>query len=108
LRNEYPLFVRETESSLRNSISLGQDSTEKNLIEYDAYVKDVATVSIVFKKSSILQLQSQQRMSWIDYFSTVGGLLGLVLGMGIISFVELFWLCLRIFAQKFNMTDWVA
>jgi hypothetical protein len=47
-------------------------------------------------------------MTWIDYFSTVGGLLGLVLGMGIISFVELIWLCLRILAKHNNMTDWIS
>jgi uncharacterized membrane protein len=49
---------------------------------------------------------SQPRMTWIDYFSIVGGLLGLVLGMGIISFVELIWLTLRILARKLNLTDW--
>jgi hypothetical protein len=35
-------------------------------------------------------------MTWIDFFSNIGGIYGLVLGMGIISFVELFWLFLRI------------
>jgi hypothetical protein len=47
-------------------------------------------------------------MTWIDYFSTVGGLLGLVLGMGFISFIELFWLALRIIALKLQLTRWIA
>ena len=47
-------------------------------------------------------------MTWIDYFSTVGGLLGLVLGMGFISFIELFWLVLRIIALKLQLTRWIA
>jgi hypothetical protein len=34
-------------------------------------------------------------MNWNDYFSNVGGIYGLVLGMGIISLVELFWLLLQ-------------
>jgi hypothetical protein len=42
------------------------------------------------------------RMNWIDYLSAVGGLLGLVLGMGIVSFIELIWLCFRLAARKWN------
>jgi hypothetical protein len=46
-------------------------------------------------------------MNWIIYLANVGGLLGLVLGMGIISFVELLWLCMRIMAQKWNLSHYV-
>jgi hypothetical protein len=49
----------------------------------------------------------QPTMTWVDYFSAVGGLLGLVLGMGIVSFIEVFWVCLRVAAFKMNLTDWV-
>ena len=42
-------------------------------------------------------------MTWIDYLSAVGGLLGLVLGMGFISFVELFWLAIRIISKLANL-----
>ena len=51
---------------------------------------------------------SQLDMTWIDYFAAVGGLLGLVLGMGFVSFIELVWLGLRIFAKKLNLTNWIA
>ena len=74
---------------------------------YDAYDRDIAVVRIFFQKSTVLQIGSQPRMTWIDYFSIVGGLLGLVLGLGIISFVEVIWVCCRIVAFKTNMTDWV-
>ena len=47
-------------------------------------------------------------MTWIDYFATVGGLLGLMLGMGLVSFIELIWLFLRILARKLNWTDWIV
>ncbi len=40
-------------------------------------------------------------MTWIDYFAEVGGLLGLVLGMGFVTFIEIVWLCLRIALHKF-------
>jgi hypothetical protein len=46
-------------------------------------------------------------MTWVIFFSNIGGLLGLVLGMGIISFIELFWLALRMLASVCNMTAWI-
>ena len=57
-----------------------------------------------FQKSTIFQMGIQPRMTWIDYLSTVGGLVGLVLGMGIVSFIELIWLCMRIAAKKYNFS----
>ena len=75
---------------------------------YVAFEKDIAWVEIYIPKSSVLQIGSQQTMTWIDYFSAVGGLLGLVLGMGIVSFVELIWLCLRMAARKLNLNDWIV
>ena len=75
---------------------------------YDAFDRDIAMVQINFQKSTAILMGSQLTMTWIDYLATVGGLLGLVLGMGFVSFIELLWLCLRIAAMKCNRTDWVA
>ena len=72
---------------------------------YDAFEKDIALVEIYFRKSTIIQMGRQARMNWIEYFSTVGGLLGLVLGMGIISIIELIWVCLRLAALKMNFQN---
>ena len=74
---------------------------------YDAYEKDIALVQVYFRKSTMIQMGRQARMNWIDYFSTVGGLLGLVLGMGIVSVIELFWVCLRFVALKMNFQNCV-
>jgi hypothetical protein len=62
---------------------------------YDAFERDIAMVEIIYKKSTAIIIGSHQTMTWIDYFATVGGLLGLVLGMGFVSFFELFWLFIR-------------
>ena len=75
---------------------------------YDAFNIDIATVEIYFKKSSAFQIGRQSKMNWIDYFSTVGGLLGLVLGMGFVSFIELFWLGLRLLARFFHFNQWIS
>ena len=104
-----PTFIQSFEPSYREYSSTVKegDVFTQNPKTYDAYEKDIALVQVFFRKSTMFQMGKQPRMTWIDYFSTVGGLLGLVLGMGIISFIELFWVCLRMAAVKFNFTDWV-
>jgi len=72
---------------------------------YSVYDRDIALLEVFFKKPTIIQITRQARMNWIDYISTVGGLLGLVLGMGIISFIELLWVCLRLVALKMNFQN---
>ena len=105
-----PPFVANIESSQRNISSeiLNGDIFSQDVITYDAYDIDIAAVQIYFKKSTMFQWGSQPSMTWIDYFSAVGGLLGLVLGMGIVSAVEIFWLFLRLVAQKLQLTEWIA
>ena len=66
---------------------------------YDFFARDVAMVQIIYEKSTSIQMKSQVTMTWIDYFATVGGLLGLVLGMGFVSFIELFWLSFEILSR---------
>jgi hypothetical protein len=43
-----------------------------------------------------MEYQTFPSQSWIDFFSAIGGLLGLCIGLSIVTFVELFWLVLRI------------
>jgi hypothetical protein len=59
---------------------------------YDAYDKDIALVQFYFKSSSVLQFETRQSQGWIDFFSSIGGLLGLCIGISIVTFIELFWL----------------
>jgi len=112
--NEYtkspkPQFVKNIESCERTYASTlpNGDIFTQNQKTYDAYDEDIAVVQIYFKKSTVFQMGSQPRMTWIDYFSTVGGLMGLVLGMGIVSIIELVWLCLRLGSRKLALTKWI-
>ncbi len=92
-----------------DALKCGNDKNVSSLIpsNYNAFEKDIALVNIIYKKSTAVLMGSQNRMTWIDFFATVGGLLGLVLGMGFISFVELFWLGLRILSRQFELTKWI-
>ena len=75
---------------------------------YDAFETDIAVVEIYFRKASIIEIGLQSKMGWIDYLSTVGGLLGLVLGMGFVSFIELVWLGIRLVAWKLRLDRWIV
>jgi hypothetical protein len=78
---------------------------KKNQEAYNAYERDIAMVEIIYQKSTLLQINNQLAMTWIDYFSAVGGLLGLVLGIGFVSFFELLWLSLRIASKQLKITN---
>ena len=76
---------------------------ETNSTTYDAFNVDIATVEIYFLKPSVIQMGRTSKMTWIDFLSNVGGLMGLVLGMGFVSFVELFWLGLQLIGRSWNL-----
>ena len=81
---------------------------DKNSKTYDAFKVDIATVEIYFQTSSVMQMGHQSKMSWVDYLANVGGLMGLVLGMGFVSFIEIFWLCIRLIARSLDLTYWIV
>ena len=100
-----PTFLNKYESNSRPVSKL--DYFTQTETTYDAYERDIAMVEVYFRTSTVIQLGSQPLMTWVDYFSTVGGLLGLVLGMGIVSVVEIIWLLIRLCSHKLNLTHWI-
>ena len=62
--------------------------------EYDAFDKDIAVLTVFFDSTTVMAFNSASTQSWIDYWSNVGGALGLCIGLSIITVVEMFWLCL--------------
>ncbi len=88
--------------------SYGYNIFNKSIKTYNSFVRDTAVVEIIYQKSTLVQFESHINMTWIDYLSAVGGLLGLVLGMGFFSFFELIWLCLRILSRKLAFTKCIS
>jgi amiloride-sensitive sodium channel len=70
--------------------------------EYDAYDSDIAMLNIYFDAVSVMQFGTQESQGWIDFFSNVGGLLGLCIGLSIITIIELIWLCCRLIGNHFR------
>ena len=69
--------------------------------EYNAYTEDIAVVQVFFEPAAVFLFGSQPSQTWIDYFSTVGGLLGLCIGISIVTVIELVWLALSLVRKVF-------
>jgi hypothetical protein len=100
-----PKYINTMDNSIRN---YGFNIFNKSPITYNAFDRDIAMVEIIYQKPTLVQIESQLIMTWIDYFSSVGGLMGLVLGISFVSSFELIWLCFRIASKKLNYTKWIA
>jgi hypothetical protein len=98
LDHKYLGFLLEENKDF-DSIRESEYNVFRSPLTYDAFRRDYAMVQIIFQKSIAVQMSSQLRMTWIDYFSSVCLLFGLVLGMGFVSVFELIWLAIRIFSS---------
>lgn len=56
---------------------------------YNAYDKDIAMVTFFFETTTVFEFSRELRMTFIQYISQIGGLLGLCLGFSFISAVEI-------------------
>ena len=63
---------------------------------YNAFNKDIAKVQVYFDSATQEKIQRSSRMNWTDFFSNIGGIYGLFLGMGLISLAEIVWVIFRI------------
>ena len=64
---------------------------------YDAFENDIAVANFYFDKSTIIRFIRAPRMTWTDYISQVGGLLGLAIGFSLCSLVEIiYWIVARL------------
>ena len=66
--------------------------------EYDAYEKDMATVTFFYDSATAFVYERKASMTWVGFISQVGGLFGLCMGFSFISVIEIgYWLTVRMF-----------
>ena len=71
--------------------------------QYNAFEDDIAAVTFYFSKSAALELISTPRLTFIEFFSNVGGLLGLFIGFSVISGIEIiYWLTIGYAENKYD------
>jgi len=71
-------------------------------INYDPYLRDIALVEIYFMTPFIFKYKIMPSMNWIYFFSNIGGFLGLLMGMGIVSILEITALVVNIVQDVFS------
>jgi hypothetical protein len=62
---------------------------------YDAFNGDIASLSIFFRSPTALHFLNSSSQSWISYFSFVGGIFGLFIGLSIATLYEWIWLSMK-------------
>ena len=71
-------------------------AANKKAPTYDAYEKDIATVTFYFESPTLFEYMKEQRMTLLEFISQMGGLLGLCIGFSFISGIEiLYWFIIR-------------
>ena len=64
---------------------------------YEAFKNDIAIANFYFDKSTIIRFIRAPRMTWTDYISQIGGILGLAIGFSFLSLIEIiYWICVRL------------
>lgn len=96
--------------NIRKNVDLKEEDPEYNDDDekpsYDAFEKDIAVANFHFSKPTIMQFQRVESMTWINYLAQIGGLLGLALGISIISGVELiYWITIRLIRNMQSMKE---
>ncbi len=72
---------------------------------YDAFTDDIAVISFFFPNQRNLKVLTQASQTWATFFSSVGGISGLLIGFSLITVFEIFWLQMQGFFflyQKLN------
>ena len=58
--------------------------------------QDIAVLEVFFEATTAIQFSTYATQTWVDYFANVGGLLGLCIGLSIVTIVELAWLGMKL------------
>ena len=109
--NLVPSYMETLQGSIRvNTKNFNFMANQSAVVDnfYNAFEKDLARLKIVHQKSTALQIERESKMTWIDFLASVGGILGLVLGVGFITMVEIVWITFLSVAIALNFYNRVA
>ncbi len=101
-----PIFLSDVVSSTRtltSSVSMQKIFTKINRT-YDAYDEDIAVLNVYFDKPTLIQFETRASQTWTNFLSNVGGILGLCIGLSIVSIAEILWLFIGIISKVFNLS----
>ena len=67
--------------------------------------QDIAVLEVFFEATTAIQFSTYATQTWVDYFANVGGLLGLCIGLSIVTIVELAWLGMKLVWRTKEILD---
>ena len=77
--------------------------TKSDNDSYDAYEEDMAEVVFFFTRPVTTELVSSPRMTVFDFIASLGGILGLLMGVSFISVIEIvYWLTVKLTEAAFK------
>ena len=91
---EVPQYVSKNYSTnIRNFTKPGETSDVFTIMNrkqktYDAYEKDIGMVSFFFETTTAYEFYRVPKMTWSDFISQLGGMLGLCMGLSLVSIFE--------------------
>ena len=112
-KGNVPAFAKPSIERQSNMRPLGykaeqQDTSGRNGADdpnpsYDAFERDIGIVNFYFEKSVILQYKRSSRLTVVDMISQIGGLLGVAMGVSLLSVVELvYWFTIRLLRNGYS------
>ena len=91
---EVPRYISDHYSTnIRNFTKPGETSDVFTIMNrkqktYDAYEKDIGMVSFFFETTTAYEFYRVPKMTWSDFISQLGGMLGLCMGLSLVSIFE--------------------
>ncbi len=76
-----------------------------DVIEYDAYKRDIAVVKVFFDTSTALEYTTEPSRTWYDFISAVGGNGGLFIGFSVVTVLEIVWFLFRAILMYLKYTE---
>ena len=97
-KGEIPEYVSDKYSTnIRNFTKQDETSEVFTILnrkdgKYDAYKNDIGMVTFFFETTTAYEFIRVPKMTWTDFISQVGGMLGLCMGLSLVSIFEvLYW-----------------
>ena len=98
---DYP-SIRYTNSLINNPKIRAKYASNISELTHESLKRNLVQISVYYADLGYSQFDEVASMTWIDLTSSIGGTLGLFLGMSFLSFMEFFDIFLQIIFYKRN------
>ena len=95
-KGENPRYVKDRYNTNYRNFTRSEDETSEVFAaanrkkrQYDAYEKDVGMVTFFFETTTAYEFYRTPKLTWTDFISQCGGMMGLCLGFSLVSIFEI-------------------